>query len=97
MVCLIRGKRTRYRIAKTIAKASAPMISSVRSGISGLGLGLAASARNLIVRPPLPDPSCGRFGGRSRVVEDERDHEADQRQRLGQREPDVHVGADQSG
>src|SRR6516165_3966904 len=35
-----------------------------------------------------------RSGG---VVEDERHHETDKRERLGQREPDVHVGPDQSG
>src|SRR5438445_460341 len=37
------------------------------------------------------------IGVRSGVVEDVRHHEADERERLGQCEPDVHVGADHAG
>src|SRR5450755_3689852 len=63
-----------------------PMISSVRSGASGPR---PDAARCFTVLLPLWTPSS--------VLEDERDHEPDQGQSLGQREADVHVGPDQAG
>src|ERR1022692_241180 len=74
-----------------------PMISSTASGISGSGADDAA--RKITVRLPLCErsrsaPSSPRSAG---GVEDERDDDADQGQRLGQREPDVHIRADQPG
>src|SRR5512142_1360165 len=79
-------------------KAIAPMMSSGSWGTSGFeGGSTGAAARYFTVRllsvrtSLLPSYAPGRSG----VVEDERDHDPDQRQRLGQREPDVHVGLDQ--
>src|SRR6266702_3300781 len=66
--------------------ATVPMISSVRSGASGPS---PDAARCFTVLLPL--------WTRSSVLEDERDDDSDQGQRLGQREPDVHVGPDQAG
>src|SRR5215470_2496586 len=69
-----------------------PMISSARLGASGPSLD---SARYMTVS--LSRYSHPMIGARPLVVEDERHHETDERERLGQREPDVHVGPDQAG
>src|ERR1017187_46277 len=76
------------------------MISSGSSGNSGLAGGwTGAKATCFTVR--LPSWRASSFslrpgGGSAAVLEDEGDNDADQREGLGQREPDVHVGLDQA-
>src|SRR5450756_2665474 len=88
-VLRIRGSSILPRTPKTTTKQMIPMISSGQVGISGSCA--AASARgSVIVACPFPgQPSSG--------CEDERRHEADQGQRLGQREADPHVKRDTAG
>src|SRR5579859_1476269 len=70
----------------TRTKVIVPMISSVRVGTSGSCD--AASARKCMVAS-LPAMLL--------ILEDERGYEADERERLGQREPDPHVQRDAPG
>src|SRR5580704_3436007 len=88
----MRDSSTRQRIANTTRNETVPMISSTRFGDSGPR---DESARYMTVS--LSALLASHDLWRSGVVEDERHHEADQRECLGQREPDVHVGADHPG
>src|ERR1700683_4311826 len=74
------------RIPNTTTKQMTPMTSSAPDGMSG-SCPDDESARKNMVRPPPPKS----------VLEDEGGHEADEGERLGQREADPHVQRDASG
>src|SRR6516165_2901550 len=86
---MIRGSAIRARKPNTRKKRIVPMMNSGHEGSSGLYDAVSA-ATGIMVRS-LP----GR--GSSGVVEDERRHEADQGERLGEREADPHVQRDAAG
>src|SRR5579859_5645233 len=80
----ILGSRTLPSAPNTTKKPISPMISSVADGMSGFVAD--ASARWCIT---MQSPALA-----SSVREDERHHDADQRERFGERETHPHVGAD---
>src|SRR5215469_12085886 len=86
---MIRGSAIRARKPNTRKKRIVPMMNSGHEGSSGLYDAVSA-ASGVMVRS-LP----GR--GSSGVVEDERRHEADQGECLGEREADPHVQRDPAG
>src|SRR5215469_7220273 len=75
----------RPRIPNTRMKTIVPITSSAPVGTSG---SCDASARNFMV---------GSLSGAMSVLEDERGHQADERERLGQRKPDPHIQRDAAG
>src|SRR5580700_6197027 len=84
-VFIIRGRPILARKPNTKTKRIVPMMNSGHEGSSGLYDAVSA-ASGIMVRS-LP----GRGSG---VLEDERGHEADQGERLGEREADPHVQRD---
>src|SRR5215469_3028802 len=86
---MIRGSASRARKPNTRTKRIVPMMNSGHEGSSGLYDAVSA-ASEVMVRS-LPEQ------GSSGVVEDERRHEADQCERLGEREADPHVQRDAAG
>src|ERR1700751_3886778 len=88
-VLTIRGSSILARKPNTTTKTTVPMISSGQVGISGFCA--AASARGGVISAcPFPALSSSGF-------EEERPHEANQAQRLGQREANPHVKRDPAG
>src|SRR5262245_28339568 len=81
-VWLSLGSRTFQRAKKMMPNVISPTMSSVRLGISGF---CSEAARRRIMA------ATSRSGV---LLDEERDGDADQRQRLGQRETDPHVGGD---
>src|SRR6266581_3515964 len=86
-VLLILGISILPRKPNTSTKQIAPMISSAPAGTSGF---CDASAARYLMVGSLP-------WGLRVLLEDERGDQADERERLGQREPDPHVQRDAAG
>src|ERR1700761_8938942 len=91
-IVMIRGSSILASTPNTTTKTTVPMMNSGQVGSSGF---CAVSAARLITWYSLPS-KCQAVPG-SAVLEDERRHEADQGQRLGQREADPHVQGDAAG
>src|SRR5215469_12914137 len=86
-VCCALGSRNLASAPNTRRKRIVPIMNSGHEGSSGF-VDAVSAARGIIMRS-LPEPGS--------VLEDERRHEADQRERLGQREADPHVQRDAAG
>src|SRR5215472_12610708 len=86
---MIRGSAILARKPNTRKKRIVPMMNSGHEGSNGLYDAWSAASEIMVRSLP------GR--GSSGVVEDERRHEADQSERLGEREADPHVQRDAAG